>query len=65
MSAPAEEKSAIQRAREFGIDLTLLLENLRLTPTERLRKAQRVMDSLDSFRREFARWRASQSRPLQ
>lgn len=30
--------SAAERAVEFGIDLTLTLENLRLTPEERIRK---------------------------
>jgi hypothetical protein len=30
--------SASARAVEFGIDLTLTLENLRLTPEERIRK---------------------------
>jgi hypothetical protein len=34
--------SAAARAAEFGTDLTLTLENLRLTPEERVRK-------LDSF----------------
>ena len=34
--------SAAARAAEFGIDLTLTLEHLRLTPEERIRK-------LDSF----------------
>lgn len=31
--------SKLAAAKEFGIDLTLLLENLSLTPTERLEKA--------------------------
>ena len=30
--------SAAARAVEFGIDLTLTLENMRLTPEERIRK---------------------------
>ena len=30
--------SAAERAVEYGIDLTLTLENLRLTPEERIRK---------------------------
>ena len=30
--------SAARRAVEFGIDLTLTLENLRLTPEDRIRK---------------------------
>ena len=32
--------SAAARAVEFGIDLTLTLENLRLTPEERIRKLE-------------------------
>jgi hypothetical protein len=32
--------SAAERAVEFGIDLTLTLENLRLTPEERIRLLQ-------------------------
>src|SRR5437762_13225947 len=32
--------SAAARAVEFGIDLTLTLENLRLTPEERIRQLQ-------------------------
>ena len=30
--------SAAERASQFGIDLSLTLENLRLTPEERIRK---------------------------
>lgn len=44
--------SAAARAAEFGIDLTLTLENLRLTPEERIRK-------LDSFIEEIAKIRTS------
>jgi hypothetical protein len=44
--------SAAARAAEFGTDLTLTLENLRLTPEERLRK-------LDSFIEDVAKLKAS------
>jgi hypothetical protein len=44
--------SAAARAAEFGTDLTLTLENLRLTPEERLRK-------LDSFIEDAAKLKAS------
>ena len=44
--------SAAARAAEFGIDLTLTLENLRLTPEERIRK-------LDDFIESVAKLRAS------
>ena len=35
--------SAAERAVEFGIDLTLTLENLRLTPEDRIRQLQRFI----------------------
>ena len=44
--------SAAERAAEFGIDLTLILENLRLTPEERILK-------LDDFIEGVARLKAS------
>jgi len=44
--------SAAARAAEFGIDLTLTLENLRLTPEERVRK-------LDDFIEGVAKLKAS------
>lgn len=44
--------SAAARAADYGIDLTLTLENLRLTPEERIRK-------LDSFIQGIAELRAS------
>ena len=36
--------SAAERAAEFGIDLTLTLENLRLTPEERIRKLDALIE---------------------
>ena len=38
--------SAAARAVEFGIDLTLTLENLRLTPEERIRKLDSRLTTL-------------------
>jgi hypothetical protein len=42
--------SAAARARDFGIDLTLLIGRLRLTPEERLDDLQRVMRDLEEAR---------------
>jgi hypothetical protein len=42
--------SAAARAREFGIDLTLLIQRLRLTPDERLRQLQRAMVEIETIR---------------
>ena len=44
--------SAAERASEFGIDLSLTLENLRLSPEQRIRK-------LDSFIEGIAKLRAA------
>ena len=43
--------SAAARAAEFGIDLTLTLENLRLTPEERVRKLDSFIKSVEKLRR--------------
>ena len=37
--------SAAARARDFGIDLTLLIQRLRFTPEERLQQLQRALRS--------------------
>ena len=57
MSTKAEDRlmnpapgSAIEAAREFGIDLTLLIERLRLTPEERVRELQQTMNALAQIR---------------
>ena len=38
--------TAAARAREFGVDLTLTLSNLRLTPEERLLRLERARELL-------------------
>jgi hypothetical protein len=43
--------SAAARAAEFGIDLTLTLENLRLTPEERVRKLDKFIKSVEKLRK--------------
>ena len=37
-------------AIEFGIDVSLLEENLRLTPTERILQLQRMTETFELFR---------------
>lgn len=47
--------SDIAAARDFGIDLTLIVSQLRLTPEERLEDLQETMefvDELDNARRK-------------
>ncbi len=47
--------SKIAAAKEFGIDLTLLLRKLTLTPEQRLDELQQTMESFEEFRREAAK----------
>jgi len=42
--------SKLAAAKKFGVDLTLLLENLSLTPTERARKLSNGAKSLEALR---------------
>ena len=41
--------SKIAAAKEFGIDLTLLVENLRLTPDQRVRNLQSAMYGVEEL----------------
>lgn len=40
----------IEAARDYGVDLTLLVERLRKTPEERVRDLQRAAASLEALR---------------
>jgi hypothetical protein len=42
--------SALEAARKFGVDLSLIAERLRLSPEERLRDLQQVMRALEQIR---------------
>ena len=49
--------SAIAAAKEYGIDLTLLVENLDLTVAQRLRKLYSVASFLEKVRESNGRGR--------
>ncbi len=42
--------SRIEAAARYGVDLTLLVEQLRLTPAERARKLEMASEALGRFR---------------
>ena len=46
----ARAGSRIEGAQKYGIDLTLLIEQLRRTPAERASKLQRAARSLEKVR---------------
>jgi hypothetical protein len=52
--------SAVERAIAFGVDITLLIENLRLTPTERVLRGQAMLDSVVALQAEVKAWRSRQ-----
>lgn len=54
---------AVQRAVEFGIDLTLLIENLKHTPTERVRRSQRSLESVVAIQEQAASFPPHHRRP--
>jgi len=56
-----KRKNAVDRAIEFGVDITLLQENLKLTPAERLRKAQNALDSVVALRAQVEAFRMKQT----
>lgn len=43
--------SAIAEAKAFGVDLTSILENLKLTPAERWRRAEQNLEFAKRLRR--------------
>ena len=47
--------SKIAEARDYGIDLTQLVENLRLTPSERIKKNDHAVNSMLKFREAMRR----------
>jgi len=49
--------SKIAEAVKYGLDLTLVVENLRRTPQERLENLQASMIGLEELRQEAARSR--------
>ncbi len=62
-SEKVEEPDAIQHAIEYGVDITLLKENLKLTPTERLKRAQYALESLLAFTSQVNAFRAKRGAP--
>lgn len=65
MSRTPEEKllnprpgSKIAAARDFGIDLTQIVENLRLTPAERIKRNDQAVNSVLKFEEAMKRAKA-------
>ena len=46
-----KRKSAVERAIEYGVDVSLLRQNLRMTPTQRLENFQRWLAFAEEVRR--------------
>ncbi len=46
-----KRKDPIQKAIDYGIDVTLLYERLKLTPTERIEKHEQMLEFVEELRR--------------
>jgi hypothetical protein len=57
------DSAALRRAVEFGIDLTLLIENLKYTPTDRVRRSQRSLESVVAVQEQAASFPPHHRRP--
>ena len=55
---PIRQSDSIQRAMEYGLDISRLIENLKLMLTERVRKAQSALESLVALQTEVQSFRA-------
>jgi len=51
--------SKIEAAVKYGIDTSLIVENMRLTPEQRLQKLQEAMISFEKLRSEATRSKQS------
>lgn len=61
LSMPSEsltKEDILHRAEEFGIDLSLLRERLKLSPTDRVEYHKRCLRSLESVVQEVKRARS-------
>ena len=50
----SEQKDAVQKAQEEGIDLTLLYENIRRTPTARVEIWENIYEFAEELKRAGA-----------
>lgn len=50
-------KSAVERAKEFGIDISLIVENLKRSPTERLEGMLSMLEFVEEARTSLLKQR--------
>ena len=47
--------SKVEAAKEFGIDLTLLIRRLKMTPEERIQELDEFVDAIEQIRKQNPR----------
>lgn len=50
MNLPSESEEVLEWAERDGVDLTMLRERLRLTPTDRIRRHQNALELIDALK---------------
>lgn len=46
-----QHPDAIQAARDYGIDISMLMDNINRTPAERIRRHQMALDTAEMLRK--------------
>jgi queuine/archaeosine tRNA-ribosyltransferase len=46
-----EQEDAIRAAQEYGIDVAMLLDNLKRSPAERIRRHQIALETVEQLRK--------------
>lgn len=49
--SPKRRKDAIQAARDYGMDVSMLADNLKRTPAERIRRHQIALNTAEKLRK--------------
>ncbi len=44
-----EQKDSVQAAREYGIDVAMLIDNLKRSPAERIRRHQIALETMETL----------------
>ncbi len=50
MNDKNNNKNAVEEAREYGIDISLLVANLKRTPTERIQRLQEWLELFEELK---------------
>jgi len=56
------EAKELKRAEDCGIDLTMLIDNLKRSPAERIRRHQIALNTIEKLRRAKCPWKTRKTK---